>query len=98
MKHHLGEKSFELTILPDLFLDNPKIEKWKIDFNVLTSSYMGGTSFGLSSIIIGINQRPTVHSCTIEPKNGMTDTNFNITCNELNDSDGYIEKIEYYSI
>jgi hypothetical protein len=47
----------ELTIMPELFSSN--VMKWKIDFNLFTTSYYVGTGFGKSSIIIGINQLPT---------------------------------------
>jgi hypothetical protein len=87
----------ELTILPNLFQSEPDIKKWKIDFNVLTTSYYGGTGFGKSSIIIGINELPTNGTCSISPLSGMTgNTSFTIQCTQWYDPDGYIAKYEYY--
>jgi hypothetical protein len=86
-----------LTIKPALFLASPDIIRWKIDFEVVTSSFYGGIAFGYSSIVVGINQLPTVDSCSITPQNGTTNTIFNISCNKMLDSDGFVAKVEYYS-
>jgi hypothetical protein len=88
----------ELTIMPELFLSDPSVKKWKIDFNLLTTSFYGGTGFGKSSIIIGINQLPTGGTCSINPLNGTSfSTIFTITCLNFSDPDGYIQKYEYLS-
>jgi hypothetical protein len=88
----------ELTIMPELFLSEPSVKKWKIDFNLFTTSFYGGTGFGKSSIIIGINQLPTGGSCSINPLNGTSLlTIFTITCLNFNDPDGFIQKYEYLS-
>ena len=87
----------ELTILPEFFLASPEIKKWKIDFNVLTSSYFGGTAFGVSSITVGINQLPSGGFCTISPVSGISgNTSFSIYCPNWVDPDGYISRYEYY--
>jgi hypothetical protein len=86
-----------LTIKPALFFASHNIARWKIDFEVLTSSFYGGTAFGYSSIVVGINQLPKVDSCSIEPQNGTTNTIFQISCNNMIDSDGFVAKVEYYS-
>ena len=87
----------ELTILSEFFKTYPNILKWKIEFNVLTTSFLGGTGFGLSSIVVGINQLPTNGFCSIYPQSGFSDnTIFSIRCSNWTDPDGFITRIEYY--
>ncbi len=88
----------ELTIVPEFFSSEPNVMKWKIDFNIFTTSFYGGTGFGKSSIVIGINQLPTGGSCSVYPLNGTSlSTIFTIECLNFTDSDGYIQKYEYLS-
>ncbi len=72
------------------------MKRFKIDFNVFTSSYQTGTLFGISSIIVEINSLPTGGTCTISPIDGITEvTVFTIRCSNWTD-DGFISKYEYY--
>jgi hypothetical protein len=87
---------YELSIMPELFLSEPKVKKWKIEFNVFTSVY-GETGFGKSSIILGLNERPKGGTCSISPLTGIADsTLFTIECVNFTDVDGYITKFEYF--
>ena len=101
LKHNLFEGlngKHELTILPQLFSSEPSIQKWKIEFNLFTTSFYGGTGFGKSSIIIGMNQLPTGGSCSVNPLDGISlFTIFTIKCVNFSDPDGYIQKYEYFS-
>ena len=84
--------------MPELFFSEPSVTKWKIDFNLFTTSFNGGTGLGKSSIIIGINQLPAGGSCSINPLSGATlSTVFTIKCLNFSDPDGYIQKYEYLS-
>jgi hypothetical protein len=88
----------ELTIMPELFSSEPNVMKWKIDFNIFTASFYGGTGFGKSSIIIGLNKLPTSGTCSVNPLNGTSlSTIFTIECLNFTDSDGYIQKYQYLS-
>ena len=87
----------ELTIMPELFYSEPYVKKWKIDFNVITTSSYSGKSFGRSSLIIGIKQLPTNGSCSVVPLAGFSlFTIFSIECLNFTDPDGYIKKYEYF--
>ncbi len=73
------------------------MKKWKIEFNLFTSSFYGGTGFGKSSIILAINERPFGGNCSISPLEGIADnTVFTIECVNFVDVDGYIVKYEYF--
>ena len=83
--------------MPELFRSLPEIKKWKIDFNLFTTSFNGGTGFAKSSIILGLNQIPSGGTCSISPLTGISEiTFFSIECNNFTDSDGYITKYEFY--
>jgi REJ domain len=93
----IGLNDKELTILQELFLSEPTVKKWKIDFTVYTSSFYGGTATGRSSIIVGINELPINGSCTISPTTGIAaSTIFTITCTKWVDPDGNIVRYEYW--
>ena len=90
-------KKRELTIMPELFRSLPGIKRWKIDFNLFTTSFLGGTGFARSSIIVAINQIPMGGTCSASPFNGISEsTFFTIECKNFTDSDGYITKYEFY--
>lgn len=84
--------------MPEFFQSSSSVKQWKVDYNVLTSSFYGGTAFGYSSIILGINQLPANGFCSISPTSGITgNTTFFIKCTDWVDPDGFIARIEYYS-
>ena len=88
----------ELIILPELFFSEPDVMRWKVDFNIFTTSFYGGIGFGKSSVIIGLNQLPFGGTCNITPLTGFSlFTTFTIDCLNFTDLDGFIEKYEYYS-
>jgi hypothetical protein len=88
---------YELSIMPELFSSEPKVKKWKIEFNLFTASFYGGTRFGKSSIILGLNERPKGGTCSISPLTGIAySTLFTIECANFIDVDGYITKFEYF--
>ena len=62
----------ELTILPELFFSEPDVMRWKVDFNIFTTSFYGGIGFGKSSVIIGLNQLPFGGTCNITPLTGFS--------------------------
>jgi hypothetical protein len=87
----------ELTLMPELFLSEPNVKKWKIDFNLFTTSFYGGTGFGKSSIIVSLNEIPILGTCTVNPLSGLAETTiFTIKCYNFTDPDGFISKFEYY--
>jgi hypothetical protein len=84
--------------LPELFSTEPDVKRWKIEFNLLATSFYGGTGFGKSSIIIELNQLPLGGTCSIIPLTGFSlFTTFTIECLNFTDTDGLIQKYEYYS-
>jgi hypothetical protein len=84
--------------LPEFFSSQPDVKRWKIEFNLFTTSFYGGTGFGKSSIIIGLNQLPFGGRCNITPLIGFSlFTTFTIECLNFTDFDGFIQKYEYYS-
>ena len=87
----------ELTIMPELFLSEPNVKKWKIDFNLFTTSFYGGTGFAKSSIVVGLNEIPIGGTCAVYPLNGIAETTFfTVKCYNFTDYDGFISKYEYY--
>lgn len=83
--------------MPELFLSEPDTKRWKIEFNIYTNSFYGGTSFGKSSLIIGLNQIPVAGICSVNPSSGISElTIFTIVCSNFTDPDSYIKKFEYY--
>ena len=85
------------TLIPEALNTRVNLQ-WKTQGNIFTTSFYGGTGFGKSSIVIGINQLPTGGSCSVYPLNGTSlSTIFTIECLNFTDSDGYIQKYQYLS-
>jgi len=82
-----------LTIKEELFHDFSPQNIWKIDLNVFVPSK---NTSGMASIIFYVNFPPISGSCDINPKNGTTNTLFEILCSNWIDSDGYLDSYAFY--
>ena len=68
---------------------------WKIEL----TAQINKTISGSTSNIFKLNDLPFGGSCSINPKNGTAlETFFSIFCSNWNDSDGFIQRYEYYGL
>ena len=96
---NIGADTSELRLSKAFFDSNPSTKIWKVEFTVSTLSSINGFSTGTSSLQIYLNEIPKNGACTASPTSGFADdTLFNIQCLNWIDSDGTIEKYEYYGI
>ena len=66
---------------------------WKIELVITLNQIITGSS----SLIFKLNDLPQEGSCIINPKNGTAFlTYFSIFCQNWYDTDGIIQKYEYY--
>ncbi|RNA43376.1 polycystin-1-like isoform X1, partial [Brachionus plicatilis] len=100
-KISIGMKNFskfsnELTIFKDLFLENLN-DIFRIEFTVKTISISNGISLGSASLFLSVNKPPKNGSCGISPLSGFSgSTIFTIECQDWYDSDGFVERYEFY--
>ena len=83
----------DLTIKEDLFRDFDYQIIWKIELVVYSPSQ---NSSGSSSMIFYVNFPPRNGSCKINPRNGTTNTLFEINCYGWIDLDGSVASYSYY--
>ena len=70
------------TVTPDLFPSNPQINLWRFE---VIYSFRSGTSASLLNFVI--NSPPENGTCSIEPSNGTTSTQFTVSCPHWTDDD-----------
>ena len=84
--YQTGMLNSDLTILSNLFMDNPSQVIWMIELSTYISSR---NVRGSSSIILYINFPPMSGTCAISPTNGTDETLFTINCYGWIDPDGF---------
>ena len=95
---YVGENSLDLTVFSVAFQNNTDTTIWKFKLDITTISSTNGISTGSSSLIIFINRMPKNGSCSITPLNGVVlNTDFTIVCQNWYDSDGSIQRYNYYA-
>ena len=89
--YQTGKTQSDLTITKDFFSVSSSQKTWKIvlDLNA-TDSLLKNTRQAQTSFFIYVNQPPWSGTCDIEPKNGTTNTLFNISCSDWEDPDGIL--------
>jgi hypothetical protein len=88
-----GVKTNELAIKKDLFKLYEITSNWKIVFKIKTNS----NATGLASMLFVLNSLPSGGKCFYNLNKGMSlATLFEISCSDWTDSDGSIEKYEFY--
>ena len=85
----LGENTSNFTASNQLFLSNSHIELWRFE---VTYSFFSGISS--SALDFMINHPPSNGSCSIQPQNGTTQTQFTLSCENWFDED----EIKDYSL
>ena len=89
----LGAQTSELTLSSSLFLSNPMVLFWKVEFKAVVSQGV----FGTSSIILKTNKLPFNGSCFVDKLVGVSLSDyFNIRCENWVDSDGTIQTYEFF--
>lgn len=92
-----GDSTQELTLQPAMFLNNPTILQWKIEFTLTAITPTNGIATGLSSMIILVNQLPYGGSCSVSPTTGITfNTTFIFSCTNWDDHDGEVASYSFY--
>jgi hypothetical protein len=78
-------------MLQSLFIDNPIITRWMIEFSATNSYGVTGTS----GLVFQINNPPSGGSCVVDLNNGIAlNTFFTVTCSNWIDSDGAVDSYE----
>jgi hypothetical protein len=86
-----------LTIPSNIFAQKNSSGVLKVDATITTISKSGGIAEGSSSIVLKVNKPPFEGICSIYPLNGTyLSTVFKIKCSNWTDSDGFVEKYEFY--
>ena len=91
--YQTGILNSDLTILSNLFMDNPKQVIWMVELNTYISSR---NVSGSSSIILYVNFPPMSGTCAISPTSGTDETLFTISCYGWIDPDGFLISFAYY--
>ena len=93
-----GNMNTDLTVLENLFSDNPLQIVWKIELAVEVTSafYPNQTYQGLTSMQIFVNFPPLPGVCDVNPKFGNSSDQFFITCNSWSDPGGGIINYVFY--
>ena len=90
-----GVKTNELVIKRDLFKLYEITANWKIVFKIKTNS----NATGLASMLFVLNSLPGGGKCFYNLNKGISlATLFEISCSDWTDSDGSIERYEFYSM
>jgi hypothetical protein len=89
-----GRSNSDLTILKNLFHDNPLQVIWKIELVVALSTNQSYQ--GLTSMQIYVNFSPKPGVCTVSPNVGNTTDLFYIICNSWTDPDGSITNYAFF--
>ena len=92
-----GPLNSGLAISKNLFTDYPSQLIWKIQLNI-NVGYSNQTYAGSTSMAIYVNFSPLPGICDINPKNGTTNTLFQITCNGWTDNLGSVAFYSYFGI
>ena len=88
-----GVKTNELVIKKDLFKQYEITSNWKIVLKIKTDS----NATGLVSMLFVLNSLPSGGKCFYNLNKGISlATLFEISCSDWTDSDGLIEKYEFY--
>ena len=89
----IGSETNELTLLSSLFLSNPLVLFWKVEFRATVNESV----FGTSSIIFKTNQVPYNGSCSVDKSDGISLSDyFTLRCENWIDSDGTIQSYEFF--
>jgi len=89
----LGKETNELSLSSSLFLNNPSVVFWKVEFRVTINQAVSG----ISSVILKPNQLPYNGDCYVDRSSGISLSDFfNIICQNWIDPDGTIQTYEYF--
>jgi hypothetical protein len=88
-----GQHKSDLSVASRLFNDFASQLLWKFELNVLMPS---GNLIATTSLLISVNHPPKSGSCDIKPKNGTTQTWFNIYCDSWMDEVGTVTAFAFY--
>jgi hypothetical protein len=82
-----------LTLKEETFCDHSSIIIWKIELELHISSR---NVSGKSSMLFFVNYPPRTGYCTVNPKNGTTQTLFGIKCANWIDTEGSVFNFAFY--
>jgi hypothetical protein len=89
----LGAQTNELTLSSSLFLSNPTIAFWRVEFRTTVNQIVSGQS----SIVLKINQLPYNGYCYVDKSSGISLSDyFHIRCENWLDPDGTIQTYEFF--
>lgn len=91
----IGAQTNELTLSSSLFLLNPLVLFWRVEFKTTVNQRVSGTS----SIILKTNKLPYNGYCYVDKQTGVSlNDYFNIKCENWIDQDGTIQTYEFFGI
>ena len=91
--------SYQLTMY-SVFFTADTVQQYKVEFVVTTTSAIPELNAQfVASMILSKNQKPFNGMCSIDKSSGLAALdNFNITCVNWQDTDGFVAKYEFISI
>ena len=88
-----GPHKSDLSVASSLFNDFASQLLWKFELNL----FVANKNFtATTSLLISVNHPPKSGSCDIQPKNGTTQTLFNIYCDSWMDEVGTVTAFAFY--
>ena len=88
-----GPHKSDLSVASSLFNGFASQLLWKFELNLFMPS---GNFIATTSLLISVNHPPKSGSCNIKPKNGTTQTWFNIYCDSWMDDVGTVTAFAFY--
>jgi hypothetical protein len=88
-----GPHKSDLSVASCLFNDFSSQLLWKFELNLIVTNR---NFTATTSLLISVNHPPKSGSCDIQPKNGTTQTWFNIHCDSWMDEIGTVTAFAFY--